>query len=498
MTAEAQIVTVSNSPRMFWRGVVGYLPVNLVQGVVGLLAIVTFTRMLSPAQYGVYALGFSAMNLAHTLFFTWMEAAMARFHARAAHSGEIAEHFATLFRAWLVTALIFSAVSVVAGLLWPAPLAVKIAVGAGMASILVRSLIKLVQERRRASGEVGAAARLDMIQTVGGLAIGLGLILIGYQAAGAIAALGMVAAACLVWALPAELRQMRGGRFEAPRARAYAAYGLPIAASLVFIALLSTADRFLLAAFLGDRAVGVYHAGYSLANRTLDVMFIWMGMAGGPAMVMALERGGKQAMEDLAREQSGAIIALTLPAAIGLALVARPLAGVLVGPALSGGAAHVTPWIALSAFCAGITIYYLNLAFTLARRTSMLLLAMAIPAVANIGLNLVLIPRFGLDGALWATAASYGLGAVASFVLGRRCLALPIPLGVMARAGAAGLVMALVVMRLPALGGLPELLLKSCVGAAVYGALAMALDIAGMRSRGLRALMPARGISRPG
>ncbi|HEX5376997.1 MAG TPA: lipopolysaccharide biosynthesis protein, partial [Phenylobacterium sp.] len=51
---------------MFWRGVVGYLPVNVVQGLVGLLTIVTFTRLLSPAQFGDYALGFSVMSLTHT------------------------------------------------------------------------------------------------------------------------------------------------------------------------------------------------------------------------------------------------------------------------------------------------------------------------------------------------------------------------------------------------------------------------------------------------
>ena len=44
---------------MFWRGVLGYLPVNIAQGVVGLLTIVLFTQILSPAEYGIYALAFS-------------------------------------------------------------------------------------------------------------------------------------------------------------------------------------------------------------------------------------------------------------------------------------------------------------------------------------------------------------------------------------------------------------------------------------------------------
>ena len=61
---------------MFWKGVIGYLPANLVQAAVGLLTIVIFTRILSPDEYGHYALGFTVMTLVHTLLFTWNEAAM--------------------------------------------------------------------------------------------------------------------------------------------------------------------------------------------------------------------------------------------------------------------------------------------------------------------------------------------------------------------------------------------------------------------------------------
>jgi len=62
---------------MFWRGVWGYLPAQIVQGVVGFLTIVVFTRLLSPEDFGRYALAFSVTSLAHTVSFSWLEAAMA-------------------------------------------------------------------------------------------------------------------------------------------------------------------------------------------------------------------------------------------------------------------------------------------------------------------------------------------------------------------------------------------------------------------------------------
>ena len=37
---------------MFWRGVWGYLPANIIQGLVGFGAIVVFARLLSAEDFG--------------------------------------------------------------------------------------------------------------------------------------------------------------------------------------------------------------------------------------------------------------------------------------------------------------------------------------------------------------------------------------------------------------------------------------------------------------
>jgi O-antigen/teichoic acid export membrane protein len=189
------------------------------------------------------------------------------------------------------------------------------------------------------------------------------------------------------------------------------------------------------------------------------------------------------ALAKAAREQAGLMLALALPACVGLALVAKPLTEVMVGPALAQGAAAVTPWIATSALFAGLTTYYTHQAFTLGRRTGLLLLAMAIPAALNIALNLVLIPRLGLTGALVATTASYGVGLAASILLGRLAQPLPLPWNALARAGLAAAAMGVVVANLPSLGGVLELALKAGVGALVYGLAAFLLDVADVRTR---------------
>jgi O-antigen/teichoic acid export membrane protein len=143
---------------------------------------------------------------------------------------------------------------------------------------------------------------------------------------------------------------------------------------------LATTDRFLLAAYLNETSVGVYHAGYSLANRTLDVMFIWLGMAGGPAPSPPWSAAADAALQDAAREQAGFMIALTLPAAVGLALVARPLADVMVGTGVARRRGAGDPLDRRQRPLRRLTTYYFHTAFTLARRTGLLLAAMSLPA----------------------------------------------------------------------------------------------------------------------
>src|SRR6185437_9560463 len=143
---------------------------------------------------------------------------------------------------------------------------------------------------------------LDLCMSGGGFLAGVGFALLGAGGAAPLAGAGAAAAASLVWALPIELKSLRGGRFQRPLAGRYLAYGVPVSMSLILALAIATTDRFVLAGTLGESSVGVYQAGYSLASRTLDVMFIWLGMAGGPAAIAALERGGRDALNGVAGE----------------------------------------------------------------------------------------------------------------------------------------------------------------------------------------------------
>jgi O-antigen/teichoic acid export membrane protein len=479
---------------MFWRGVWGYMPANIIQGLVGFGAILVFTRLLSPDDFGRYALAISITTLVHVGTFSWLEASMARFWAAERNQG-LADHFTTVYR---TMAVMTAVVLPIAGLLlWLSPIddGLKLAIGAGLVGLPIRALTKLAQERYQAAGEVSKSAAMDIGVTLGGFLIGATCALMGTGAASPLIGMAVAPLLALPFVLSGELRQAQGGVHYRDRLIGYARYGYPIAAGLGLSLIMASTDRFLLEIFMGSAAVGAYHAGYSLSSRTLDVLFIWLGAAGTPALIMAWERGSREAFMTAAREQASTFILIGLPAAVGVALVARPLAEFMIGEDLRSVAASVTPWIALSALLSGMTSYYLGQAFVLGRRTDRLLLTLCIPAASNVILNLILVPGMGVMGAALATTTSFAIGLLASIALGRSVVVMPIPWTALSRCALACGVMAGAVVLLPAYGGVPELALKAGVGAIVYTVVALTLNAAGVRDLAIRLIAARTGRS---
>ena len=469
---------------MLGRYLLGYLPVQIAQAIVGFGSVAVFTRILPAEDYGRYALTLAALSLTHILVFTWLEAAVARFHARAERRGRAREHLATAYGLYLVIAVIAGAVLVALVHLLPIEPRLRTALAFATITLLLRALMQIGMETHRARGEVGRFSALEASYLMLGFMIGVGIILTtDMGAAGVFVGTAISAATMLVFDLPVMIRRMRGGRRQPQRAAAFARYGLPVTMSLIFEHLLSVGDRFLIAGFLGQGAVGMYAAGYGLADRLLDIIFIWFGAAVWPLTIKALEQDGRKAAQAVAGQAAALMGLLCFPAAAGLALVAGPLTTVLVGEDLRTQAATVLPWIALSGLMNGMMTYYFHEAFTLTRRTGVMAAIMSVSAILNLALNLVFIPAFGLVGAALSTVTVYALALVICAVMGRRHFALPLPWADWIKAGSATAIMAAAVFAIPDLPfAWQTLLVQAIGGAAVYGISAYLLNIAGCRS----------------
>ena len=96
-------------------------------------------------------------------------------------------------------------------------------------------------------------------------------------------------------------------------------------------------------------------------------------------------------------------------------------------------------------------------------------------------MNLILLPTHGVVSAAWSTLATFMVGALLSWILGRSLFTLP-SLGKDFWASAfATATMLFVLNLLPSTSGTIWLLFKIATSIVTYAALAWALDVAGFR-----------------
>ena len=199
--------------------------------------------------------------------------------------------------------------------------------------------------------------------------------------------------------------------------RSLLSFSLPLIITTVMMKILTDIDRFLLSFYQSTGAVGIYSVIYPLSQLLIvglsALSFLFM-----PILSELHADGNLEEMRRMYRVATKWIFFTTVP--IGAILVLFP--GLIIR--YSFGAEYVPGATALVVLTLGFfthTIVGLNgTALTSIGRTKTLAVVNAVTAGANIGLNLVLIPRYSYLGAAVATAVSYaGMNAIYTIVLYR-------------------------------------------------------------------------------
>ena len=470
---------------MMGRSMLAYIPVNLANIIASFGTIVVLTRLLNGEEFGRYALAMITMQFVHMGFFTWLEAAMARFQARAEREGDVNSHAKTLYSYSHATGAI--ALALIMTLIWAAPISnlMKTVLVFALGSTAIQVIFNLGMEAHKAAHRIKRYSFTYSTQIL--LSFTLGIILILTTPLREVAPyVGIIIALllALIIDLPFMLKQMKNGEVQLPKAKTYFNYGVPICISLLLAYTLNSADMYIIASMMGEASAGQYNAGYNLANRSLEILFVWISMAATPIAVTLMEREGVERSKDIMKDYGASLLWIAMPAATGIALVSKEF-GFILGESVRAEAVTVMPMIAFAGVLNGLISYYAQRAFMLSGKTSMFMWAMVPPVLLNIVLNLWLIPIHGLLGAVYATVVSYGLGFVLAVAVGRRFYPLPIPVRATLEIGFACICMAAAVLALPDTSHLPDfvaLVIKAAIGASVYGAVCMAINAANSRT----------------
>ena len=471
------------------RSAVAYIPVNLVAFLVSFGTIIVLTRLLTAEEFGRYALVIVTLNFIHMGLFTWLEASMARFRERAVRTGKSETHEVTLLTGAFLT--LGAILPVLAGLIWVLPIdgEVRTIAGFAAATLCAQLIAGLSEESHKADLNIHRYSVLRISRVGVGFVMGVGLILFTpLRESGAVFGLCIGGIIAISLEAPKLYNSFRRGRFEFARLSSYLKFGAPLGLTLVISYMLEVGDLYLIGWIMGDAAVGSYNAGYGLTNNSIDYLFIWLAAASMPLVIATYEKHGARCARQVLLDYGDTLLLIILPAAVGLAFVSGEI-GFLFGPSVRDEAVSLIPWVAVAAVMNGLLNLYIYQAFVLSERLGLMSGIMLGPVLLNIGLNLWLIPAFGLYGAVAATLCCYLIAMVAAAAVARRHFPLPM-LGLSwLRCGLATIGMAIVLMMLPfhlVDSDCLRFVAKVATGVVTYAVFAYLVDAGQLRSSGLK------------
>jgi O-antigen/teichoic acid export membrane protein len=474
---------------MVIRHSIYYFLAKGLPGVINLAALMLFTRMLTPETYGQYSLVIAGVSLGYVVLYQWLQLGILRFYPQ--YKEKNREFLTSIFLTFLLITIVVTLL-VLFSLLFIESLDLKLLYAVGIIVLWFWAFHELNLELVRIQSKPSQYAVYGFIKSIGTITLGALFIWIGLQTMGVLA--GMLIALLLSsirgafkhWPLP------NVKFFDLGIIQELLKYGLPLIATFALSFIISSSDRFIIGWILNTEAVGEYSAGYDITSHTLGIIMVIINLAAYPLVIQALESKGEVEARGQLSKNFTLLMAVSIPATVGLAVLAAPVAGVFLGESFRGTAITLIPWVAAATLLSGLKAYYFDLSFQLGKKTYIQIWSVAIAAVVNIILNMLWIPLYGVLGAAYATLGAYMAALIVSIVLGKKVFELPVPLMDLIKIILAALVMGLVISAVPYddIGNIYiSLLASSLVGCVSYILMMLVLNASHSRAY-LRSLLP--------
>jgi O-antigen/teichoic acid export membrane protein len=235
----------------------------------------------------------------------------------------------------------------------------------------------------------------------------------------------------------------------------------PLGITAVLVAIYYKAGFVLLSYFRGDTEVGYYNSAYTVVNTLL----LFAATLSGTLLprLSSLFIVDFAVLGNLYRTAFKYLLFIGLGFAFGATFLAKPVFMLVYGPAYLPGAAALAILIWASAL-----MFVNSLQGTLLIASNMkrqLVYLTGTAAIANIILNVILIPKFGFRGAAVTAVVSEAIAGTWAFVLLREHIPFKYLLSLLLKAILASIVMILLIEALSSM----NVIWRVAIGIAVYG-----------------------------
>lgn len=404
--------------RKLVRDVAVYGVGDVATSVVNLLLLPLYTDILTPADYGVMALLLTIEAGAKILLRWGVDAAFMRLYY---DCRDDAARQTLASTTWLFLAAVNAPVFVAA--YWFAPSLGELmfdttAHTATLRVFLVNTFVIgfyfIPFHVYRIEGRTSRFVALTFSRAAGTVVLRLLLVaVLGMGVFGMVAA-DLILTAIIGAALTPTFAALFRPRFSTALVKDALHFGLPRVPHGVAHQATALADRWILNKFMGPDVVGIYSVGVSI-GLGMKLFLSAFEYAWAPFYLDAMKHPEAKALYSRTTTYVVAILALL---ATGLAATSNDLVRLMTAEEFHG-AGVVVPWIAIGVLCQGffqLTAIGLNIT----KRTRTLPAATGAAMAVAIGVNTLLVPRYGMIAAAWTYAMSYATLAAVGFALSQR------------------------------------------------------------------------------
>ncbi len=262
------------------------------------------------------------------------------------------------------------------------------------------------------------------------------------------------------------------------------AFGLPRVPHAAAQQVMAVGDKPILKLFTTFHEIGIYSMAVSF-GLTQKLFLSAFESAWAPFYYAAVREPDAPRVFRVVTTYGVAVLALLTAglSSVGMDLAKSMTHGFFLAPDDPRWSAFstVVTWTAIGVLLQGIYLLT-SIGLNITKRTQYYPMATIAAAATNVGLNFLLIPRYGIVGAAWANGASYATQAVLGFTFSQRFYRIDYEWGRLARVALIAIAAAMLARMLPdirlpgvdpraSMASIPDVLVRGTTVVVVYGGL---------------------------
>ncbi|MEK5058187.1 hypothetical protein BK126_07860 [Paenibacillus sp. FSL H7-0326] len=439
-----------------------YLVSRIIPSIIGLLAILVYTRLLSPSQYGNYALFITMINFINVIFFQWLRVGLLR-HLPGTVEDNLMSFQKTILTGFLLTSIVIICISPIGLIITNDILLIMLVLLNG----LILGWFELNQTLYRTLLKPKKYGLITFVKVFVSFVFSCVLIILGLGEKGVF--LGIFFGTLLsIVSVTFNQWKVLNASFDLNILKKLLKYGVPLTLTFSMTFIIQFSDRFIIGWLKGPEQAGYYAVAADLSNQTIAMLMMIINLGALPIAIKKYESEGvKEALKQF--EQNFILmLGLSLPVVVGGIILSNNIAHVFFSEDYVDSVSVLLPLLLIGTCLSGFKSYYFDQAFQIGNKTIIQIIPVIVAAILSITLNLFLIPSLGASGAAISSISSYFVSLVITWWIGRSILQLPIPFKISTKIVASALIMGFSIFPFRLQTGPWSLIVSIFIGVIVY------------------------------